>query len=295
MSKRRTVSLEIQLNSYSAASQASAPRKESQDRSGRWPVFAAAAGSALALTTSATADIFYSGIQNITVTALVTTFNDALATHPLKIGGKQFGLTVRHSSNGFIKYPEFNYAGNAFAGGYLAAGPGVGILRGSSLGWRRTTNNLLQGLGGARRLSKGAPISAGAGAFKGTSGTGKAPLNVAEIYDGGTSIKGQFAIGQPGFAGIRLATGGGNFDYGWIQLEVDGTNFRPGGCCDPVADSVTAIDWAYNEIPGAPIDAGQETSATPEPGGRSLALLAAGCIGVLAWRRHRAQRAAKVG
>jgi hypothetical protein len=291
MSKRGSKSsLEAQLNSYAAAARVVALHKTPADGHRKWPVYAAAAGSALALGTSATADIFYSGIQNITVTALVTTFNSAFATHPLKIGGKQFGLTVRHSSNGFIKYPEFNYAGNAFAGGYLAAGPGAGILRGSSLGWRRTTNNLLQGLGGARRLSKGAPISAGAGPFKGSSGTGKAPLNVAEIYDGGTSVKGQFAIGQPGFAGIRLATGGGNFDYGWIQLEVNGTNFRPGGCCDPVADSVTAIDWAYNEVPGQAIEAGQ---TAPEPGGRSLALLATGCIGVLAWRKRRAQRAAK--
>ena len=39
-----------------------------RDKLGNWPVYAAAAGSAFALTTSATADIIYSGPQNLTAT-----------------------------------------------------------------------------------------------------------------------------------------------------------------------------------------------------------------------------------
>jgi hypothetical protein len=48
-------------------------------------------------------------------------------------------------------------------------------------------------------------------------------------FDGRTSRFGYggFALGQPGFAGIRFATARGNFDYGWIQLEVNGSGGIP--------------------------------------------------------------------
>jgi hypothetical protein len=148
------------------------------------------------------------------------------------------------------------------------------------------------------RLGRGVPVSAGAGYFRNTAGFTTRPQRQTlllkrshwtsasgnRVFSSGRR-EGRFRLGQPYFAGIRLSTGGGNFDYGWIQLEVNGTNGLP--------DSVTAIDWAYNEVPGQPIETGQgEPAPTPEPGGRSLALLAAGCLGVLAWRKRRVQRAA---
>jgi hypothetical protein len=254
-------------------------------------VYAAAAGSALALSTSsATADIFYSGIQNIAVTVHTTRYTAthpihtsgrgarATATHPINIGGKQFAIGALNLSSNF--YHTHTKSAIAYV---AAAGPGAGVLiAGGSTSFQ------------TKRLSKGATISVGAGAFRTTGGLGKSGGRVllnqavterfADGYHGGFQ-KQQFPIGRPEFAGIRLGTGGGKFDYGWIQLEVGGTGIFP--------NSVTAIDWAYNEVPGQSIEAGQgEPATTPEPGGRGLALLAAGCLGVLAWRKRRAQRAA---
>jgi hypothetical protein len=81
---------------------------------------------------------------------------------------------------------------------------------------------------------------------------------------------GNFQGGQPGFIGFELANG----DLGWLRVEVTADD-----------QNVTAIDWAYNDVAGAPINAGQTSSAVPEPS--ALGLLALGSAGVLAWRRRR--------
>jgi hypothetical protein len=276
MSKRSAKkSLESQLDSYSASVRAAANPKTPSDGPGRWPVYAAAAGSALALSTSsATADIFYSGIRNITVAAPQRPY----AGHgAIDIGGKQFGLSVYRNSGNFNTGPFHIH--KAYAGAFITPpGTAAGILEGE---WYNANT-------GAGRLGKGVPVSAGAGYFR----SGNQQLTLLRKRSHWTSASGnrvfssgnrggRFRLGRPYFAGIRLSTGGGNFDYGWIQLEVNGTNGIP--------DSVTAIDWAYNEVPGQSIETDQ---IVPEPGGRSLALLAAGCLGVLAWRKRRAQRAA---
>jgi hypothetical protein len=85
---------------------------------------------------------------------------------------------------------------------------------------------------------------------------------------------GNFANNLTGFAGLELSNG----DLGWLRLKV--TSNGDGG-----ADAIKAIDWAYNDTPGAPINAGQTSSAVPEPS--ALGLLAMGSAGVLAWRRRR--------
>jgi MYXO-CTERM domain-containing protein len=63
---------------------------------------------------------------------------------------------------------------------------------------------------------------------------------------------------------------------GWIRLEwtdMDNT------------ETLTAIDWAYNDTPGASILTGQGIPApTPEP---SRALLALAGLGAMALRRRR--------
>jgi hypothetical protein len=47
-----------------------------------------------------------------------------------------------------------------------------------------------------------------------------------------------------GIAGVRFEIGGGSH-YGWIQLNVDGSNRR-----------YTVVDWAYENLPDTPIHAG---------------------------------------
>jgi hypothetical protein len=242
-------------------------------------MYAAAAGSAMAFSTSsATADIFYSGIQNVTRSAPL---NEPLAITPIFIGGKRFDLWAEAHRLSFGS-AYFGIHLRLFSGfaAFSPAGYGAGVL--------------------PERLSKGATISRGttsSRAHRFLYGSGRAGdwfvlnggftyrfTNSSHQVRTAHSQQGQFAIGQPGFVGIQLATANGHrFDYGWIQLDVVGTEGSDG-----FPELVTAIDWAYNEVPGAPIYAGE----TPEPGGRSLALLAAGCIGILAWRKRRAQRAA---
>jgi hypothetical protein len=129
----------------------------------------------------------------------------------------------------------------------------------------------------ARRLSSGAKISAGAGIYG-----GYGQLH----HQSSTNARGNFAPGQTGIVGLAIGTGA-NQHFGWIRLDFHNS---AGGY--PI--SITAIDWAYNTIAGQSINAGQQSlpSSTPEPGTTSLALLAAGSAGVLAWRKSRKQNAA---
>ena len=74
-----------------------------------------------------------------------------------------------------------------------------------------------------------------------------------------------------GFVGIRFNNGAG-IQYGWARLNMAGAP----------DNHYTLIDYAWGDV-GDTILTGQ----IPEPG--SLALLAVGAAGLLAWRRHRAK------
>lgn len=74
-----------------------------------------------------------------------------------------------------------------------------------------------------------------------------------------------------GFLGISFTDSGANRRYGWVRLTT-GANGLP----------ATVVDWAYDDS-GAGIVAG----AVPEPGSMALGCLAAGALGVVAWRKRR--------
>ncbi len=74
-----------------------------------------------------------------------------------------------------------------------------------------------------------------------------------------------------GFVGLKFNTGAG-VQYGWVRLNMDGSP----------DNGYTMIDYAWAD-PNETILTGQ----IPEPG--SLALLAVGAVGLLAWRKHRAK------
>ena len=74
-----------------------------------------------------------------------------------------------------------------------------------------------------------------------------------------------------GFIGLKFNTGAG-VQYGWVRIIMNGAP----------DNSYTMVDYAWGDV-GDTILTGQ----IPEPG--SLALLAVGAVGLLAWRRQRAK------
>ncbi len=95
---------------------------------------------------------------------------------------------------------------------------------------------------------------------------------------GGTAVYGsEFLSAGDGYVGVQFKSAAGTH-FGWIRVEMHGDS--------PGSSALTVKDWAYNNTPGGGILIGQ----IPEPG--TLGLLALGGLGLLAWRKKRAQLAA---
>jgi hypothetical protein len=89
----------------------------------------------------------------------------------------------------------------------------------------------------------------------------------------------QFA-GTTGYAGVRFNIGG-QAHFAWLRIAVSANG-----------DTVTVIDWAYQDQPNTPVNAG--ALAAPEPHAAALGglgLLALGAKGVLHRRRRLAELA----
>jgi hypothetical protein len=131
-------------------------------------------------------------------------------------------------------------------------------------------NGLLVDSSVLRKLAAGDTISSATGPFGRRGG----------IFFNGLPA-GQWLPSQTGFAGVRFQRSGGEH-FGWIRLH-----WGPNDESLPEM-VITVKDWAYESVPGAPIEAGAGLPTVPEPS--SLALLATGAAGVLAWRRRRRVR-----
>jgi hypothetical protein len=92
-------------------------------------------------------------------------------------------------------------------------------------------------------LANGAPISSGAGAFMtiGYSG-GYQSLNY------GSCSFGNWCSVTDGFLGLHF-NAGGNMHYGWVRLDVDANG-----------EHWVVKDYAYDNVAGEPIDAGEATN-----------------------------------
>ena len=94
---------------------------------------------------------------------------------------------------------------------------------------------------------------------------------------GGFFCPGQF-LGGIGFIGFKFNNGSGS-QYGWVRIEV-----KPGASHQY---PFKLIDYAYGDV-GDTIGAGQK-SGHDKPELESLGGLALGALGLLAWRKSRAQ------
>lgn len=247
--------LQNQLESYSVASKG---LRAPKNWTGGGTMLATVAGSALALATNANAGIIYSGIQNVSATRPGPAgIGPNLAT--IFVGGAPWDV---YAFNNFVSAIPGVRSGRSTATAALHIVPGFG-------------EGVMKSFANVRKLASGAIISAGQ-----TFGAGFPRLRRKNNF----SYTGQFLNSQAGFAGIEFNLGG-VAHFGWIRLH---SSIGPGN-----AVTATAIDWAYNDVAGASILAGEGVpSAAPEPSTTSMALLAAGAAGVLAWRKRRKQVAA---
>jgi hypothetical protein len=148
----------------------------------RWGAYAAAAGAAVALSTNADAEIFYSGAQNITVS-----ISQAKA---FKIGTAAVQIQIVNHSSSF------------------------GIIRSANIGTHLTDG--LNFFGSANGLNKYAPGQAIGGAPLADGGI--LAGNSAPLSSPGNNPRGQFGGSGivDGFVGFELKNG----DLGWIQVKV---------------------------------------------------------------------------
>jgi MYXO-CTERM domain-containing protein len=255
--KAHNLELDSRLNGYFATLRTSSFGDVLRRSVDNWQIYAAAAGSAVAMTTNASASIIYSGILN--QKAAVTGAPQSISTAVrLKSGA---GATIH-------RYFEA-----------LAIQSVLGSRKYATVGIKGSEVDFLKQSGFVKRLSSGAKISGGthpvhSSFFKGDEVVASQSIRSGHLHNFGWSR-------TEGFAGFSFTTDTNHQkDFGWVRLQ-----FTVGS--NSLIDSLTVIDWGYQNN-GSAIDAGQEVTA-PEPPTADLALLALGAAGVTALRRRRRQ------
>jgi hypothetical protein len=290
-----TTDLNRQLEAYDAV--AKSPESRARSRWGKWPIYAAATGAALAGASAASADIIYSGPIDISVQGFGYGGVGVVGFYPDR-GIVPFGQS--HFVGARVSFPVYAFINQTTRSGHVYPanrllhenayifGPGVefGVQR-----FFPRTNAITF----AKSFALGAPISGPTAASVNRPTARLASRGVFDTSGGHgvirrTAISGNYVPENPGYAaqGYPWNSGFAGFEIpgpngpemGWFQLSFD-SDF-PG--------SLAITGWAYNT--DGPIDAGQ-TSATPEPGTLALMLLATGAAGVLAWKRRRARHASQ--
>ena len=257
--------LERQLAAYSAASRNITARTAWRERLGSWPAYCAATAAALAGATSASAGIIHSGPVNLSVSVAASlSGGSSKSVHIAGLPAASFFLHLSHFTSGG---PRFGSAGMSFksVAGYRSLPAPV-----------RRGGVLLSFSHYIANLPPGSVVS------------NYARFGRRGLFISTASVNTLGASSVVGFAGVKLLagtaanrTGAGTthaplYDLGWLHIKI---HFLTG-----LPDAVTLLDYAYNDVPGAPI---QVPGSVPEPATGSMLLLAAGAAGMMAWKRRR--------
>lgn len=247
--------LDAQLSGYSAIARISATAGTFYRRTGNWPIYAAATGSALAMATGASASLITSGIVS--------------GVYP---GGESVNPGGPNTQLGLI--PGLSVKIHALSS---AAGPTVQLqLQASNenIFFSQVFTDIAKNFGFESPI---APVRAGGGGHT---------EDVKAFFS--SNVYGNFLAGMPGFIGLSFSAGGGNTDYGWIELKFTNN----GGGVPYYLDALAfGINTNTGQTPGTLLAGEIDGGFIPEPGTLSLALLASGAAGVMALRRRRKQAA----
>ncbi len=234
-------------------------------RNVNWSVYAAAAGSALAMASNASATIIYCGPSN----------NYCSSNHAPKATAETNSflrfMTAQHTPNN----PHPGAASHDIILNLSVHGPGSAV---ASLFGGNQIEIFDTSAFTAKKFSSGQKIG---GSLLNVSGhdTHLAQQGIVKSVAVGYSPYGNFVSGIPGFIGLAVENAGTvnnkHTDYAWVRLMFTEN-------ANGVPNLLQVIDWAI-QTNGSAI-----TTPTPEPGTMPLALLAAGAAGVLALRRRRA-------
>ena len=225
----------------------------------RWAAYAAAgAATALAGSNSAEAAIHYSGILNVPFQP----HKDHVKTFPLDQAGD------------FISF-ERAEIGNAFFGATDVAYFRIFGIAAASFQANRTSYRDF-----VYKLPRGQNISSGFFVPQ-----PNYPSDGGIMASGDAFFYSHWGDRGTGYVGFRFNNGAG-YQYGWARVRISG---HP-------ENAFKLIDYAYAD-PGEPITAGQRSSdeKAPEEGSTdehapdegSLGWLAAGAVGLIAWRKSR--------
>lgn len=246
-----------------------------KDKLGNWQVYAAAAGSALAMASSASAGTITYGVLG--VTASITPLATGLKLNSVnRLVNSNVGSRTQLKSF-MVNGAKLAIAVQSFRVPNTHSGSANAQMQAKTNG----VNGFVTQMGSLAKLASGAKISQGNVKFLSTHGFVPGGLAFEDGNHG--MLSGNFAPSKTGFAGFGIHTAGGSDFFGWIRLEYMVSSRGP--------DKIEAIDYAVNTVAGASITAGQgaTSSAAPEPSTAAMALLATGAAGVLALRRRRAQ------
>lgn len=137
-----------------------------------------------------------------------------------------------------------------------------------SVGSAGLNSNIWANVGGSNRFNTSlTPLAAGAPIT--LANTTSSSTALMKSSSGPPSYSGPWANTSSGYLGLKFTTSGQTY-LGWADISID-----------RATPSLTLHSYAYNDTPNTSIAAGQ----VPEPS--SLALFAAGAVGILALRKRR--------
>jgi PEP-CTERM motif len=269
-----TINLNRQLEAYAAV--AKSPGQNARRRWGRWPIYAAATGAALAGASAASADIIYSGPQDISGFPGVPGVLAGVDGHAVSVFER---WVTTHRIKGFCStffcFPSFNDINEtAFA--------------------LRSTNDAVAGFVGLKSAIPSVPPITSVFPLRFPTRPQTLFISHLETHAGYRFITSGGGDAGPKpftrFLGVemisRTSKGAiipGSEKLGWIRVGFNQGTF-PG--------TITIYGWAYNT--DGPINAGEIAPGVyvpplgvPEPSTLPVMLLAAGAAGVLAWKRRR--------